>query len=334
MKTFLLGLTTTLVWLSASIATAQWPTATYSGRTWDFEAGTRLMDRPGTELNLPLVNDALTNQVLFNSNDASDLEMSPGFDLRFLRQNNYELQWELEVSYNQWDIFTNVTSANGLSSPFFVAISDFITTNVPAANNIQFNSMDYDYESYLFSIELNARRAVAPGFTLLAGPRIMYLEDMLNISTNGTFDIGATTIPFTQNTQITTENPLFGFQVGSDVHVPLNRQIYMTGFIKAGAYGNTARSVVFQSDSLTGGTAIFSHRRSQGTFVGEVGGKLNYDLFPGIVSVFAGYEAMWLDNVAIGPPQLLGSLTGSFANVEMTGTPFVHGIVIGGTIRR
>jgi len=333
-KTLVLVLTVTLTWLSTSVAIAQWPNATYSDRTWEWEGGARIMDREGSQLNLGLVTDALTNQILFNSNQATDLETSIGFDLRFVRKNCYGLEWELESNYNNWDSLSNITSNNGLASPFFTPITNAILTAVPTATNIQFNSLNYNYESDLFNIELNAKKAIAPGHTLLAGPRFMYLEDNLTVGINGSFANGAVTVPFNQTTRITTENPLFGFQVGHNLHLPITRDIYITSFIKVGVFGNTARSEVFQTNSLQAGTTTFRNRRSQGSFIGETGGKINMDIFPGILSFYAGYEAMWLDNVALGPPQLLGSVNGTFTTVQMTGTPFIHGLVVGGTIRR
>ncbi|HMO15401.1 MAG TPA: hypothetical protein PKD64_15070 [Pirellulaceae bacterium] len=334
MKTFLMGLVTTFVGLCVTNVYGQWPNATYSERLFEIEANARIMDRPGGEQGLPIVRDALTNSILFTSDQATDLQTSPGFDLRLLRHNHYGISWELEIAYNKWDELNPITSVNGIDSPFFPSIRDQIQALVPAANNIRFNSLNYGYESDYFSIELNAKRAVAPGFTLFIGPRFIYLEDLLNVTTTGTFNVGAVTVPFAQNVNITTENPLIGGQVGASLHVPLTRQLYVTSFIKAGGYGNTARSTVLISDNLTNNQPFFSHRRSEGSFVGEVGGKLHYDIFPGSLSLFAGYEAMWVDNIAIAPTQLLGSLTGSFANVELTGTPFIHGIVFGATFRR
>lgn len=341
MKTFVLAAVATLTWLSATVGYAQWPQATYDTRRWEWEAGARIMDRPGDETNINLVTDALTNQVLFTSDTATDLESSVGYDLRFLRKNCYGIEWEVRSFFNNWDINENVTSVNNIQSPFFDPIRTALpgTIGPVTVTGITFQSLNYNYESDLFNIELNAKKAVYPGVTLLVGPRFMYLEDRLTAITGATIqgNIGGVPqqIAFTQNTSVQTENPLFGVQVGADLNVPVSRYFYITGFIKAGGYGNTARATIVQANNLQGTTSRISARRSQGSFVGEVGGKVNMEVFPGIMSFYAGYEAMWLDNVAIAPTQLLsGGTTGTFGNVQMTGTPFVHGIVIGGTIRR
>ena len=69
--------------------------------------------------------------------------------------------------------------------------------------------------------------------------------------------------------------------------------------------------------------------RTVGTFLGEVGGRVHFDIVPGNVSVFAGYEATWLDQVGLAPAQFLAGL----GSVTVSNTPFIHGIVFGGQVR-
>lgn len=343
MKTLVLVITAALTWLSTTIAFAQWPQTTYDGRMWEWNASARIMERPGTDMDIGLLTDALTNEPLFDSEDATDLETSVGVELNFVRKTNFGIEWEFRTFVDIWETEQTFTSVNNLESPFFdpiraalppAAVIGGVLVNI---DGIDFNSLDYDYDSNIFNVELNARRTVLPGVTLLAGPRFLYLEDTLDTQINATINGNVAgvpvTAPFTQNTRVETENPMIGFQIGADVAVPVSQSMFVTGFIKAGGYGNTARATLTTFNSLQPAAAVNSFRRSQGSFIGEVGGKVNFEIIPGCFSVSGGYQAMWLDNVAIAPNQLTTAITG-FSRVEVTGTPFIHGLVFGATFRR
>jgi hypothetical protein len=272
------------------------------------------MDRPGTDLLFPVVTDGVTGNPLLTAQEASDLETGPGFDLRLVHHADCATQYEIRWFYDTWDTGTLVVGAD-LESPFLPP-------------GISATSIGTDYMSDLFSIELNVKRAVVPGITLLIGPRFVYLQDDMTLTS--VIPVGA--INTVLRSDIETTNPLFGGQVGAETAFPISRDIYVTGFVKAGGYGNTAQLDTTTTLTVLGTTATlaaFEGNRSHGAFVGEVGGRLHYDLIPGALSLFAGYQATWIDGVALAPAQLLSGLTA----VQVSNTGFFHGILIGGSAR-
>jgi len=321
-----------MVLVSSSIALAQWPQATYSNRYWEFEATGNLLDRPASGSNLPLIQDAVLNNTLFTSEDALDLETAVGIEVQVTRKNLYGWEWEFEFGHNDWDTEATVNSPNDISSPLFTPIEAAITNALGAgATDIRFTNFDYAYRSRINNYEINLRRAVRPGLTLLIGPRFINIKERTDIQIDGDFNFLLVPVNFTNNLEAETNNPMFGLQVGADVFVPLTRQVYATGLIKVGGYGNTAKNTVIQRNSLDGSVTSFTNRRSQGSFVAEVGGKLHYDVVPGRFSFFGGYQATWYDNIALAPTQVFG--LGQF-QVQMSGTPVAHGFQFGATVRR
>ncbi|NIO39282.1 MAG: hypothetical protein GTO41_03200 [Burkholderiales bacterium] len=69
--------------------------------------------------------------------------------------------------------------------------------------------------------------------------------------------------------------------------------------------------------------------KSHGSLVAEVGGKLYYDVVPGTASFFLGYEATWLDGVAVAPSQAINN----FNPINSSTTPFINGAVLGAMFR-
>ena len=71
--------------------------------------------------------------------------------------------------------------------------------------------------------------------------------------------------------------------------------------------------------------------RNVGSFVGEVGGKVYFDAIPGSLSFFLGYEATWIDNVALAPVQ---AQTLTPTEIITGVTPFFHAVTFGAQYRR
>jgi len=300
-------------WLYASMAYGQWPHATYGSFGWMVDGSVRILDRPGTDTAFPVITDSLTGATLLDSSQASDLSTGVGFDMRALKHVDYATQWELRTFYQDWENNQFVDDPN-LTSPFLPGITP--------------TSIAVDYESDIYNFELNMRRAVAPGITLLAGPRFLYLADHMELDADFPF-LG---IDSELVTRIDTKNPLFGAQVGAELVFPVSRDVYTTGFIKVGGFGNEAQ---LNTDTklfvLATETTVseFRNDRSHGAFVGEVGGRVNFDIVPGTLSLYGGYEATWIDGVALAPAQLATGLT----SVQVSNTTFFHGAVFGASMR-
>ena len=75
-----------------AVASAQWPHArsaphwphvTGNYPTFYLELEAKIYDRPGTDLGLALIRNDVTNEVLFDSNQATELGATTGVDVRF-----------------------------------------------------------------------------------------------------------------------------------------------------------------------------------------------------------------------------------------------------------
>ncbi len=308
---------------------AQWPVETYGTRPgWEMEVGARILDRPGSDMNIPLVSDGITLQTLFTDNNATDLDVSGGADFRVQKLGCYDSTWEIRGYYNNWDI---VETRNGtLSAPAFEPPGLPVMTRLTA--------FDYTYESQLFNLEWNFKRAIQPGLTLFLGPRYMDLRERSNI--NGNFFNPA---PALQNflqtrTPTETKNHLIGLNLGAEFRRPISRDLFVVAFIKGGVFYNDAKARIQTEQTLfgfpTGISTLLDDRKGTSAGVGELSVRVHYDIAPGTVSVFAGYEAMWLDGVATAPAQLFTVVGPPAPLVVETGTTiFAHGLTIGGMVR-
>ena len=101
------------------------------------------------------------------------------------------------------------------------------------------------------------------------------------------------------------------------------------GFIRTGGYYNPTKVRTSNQAGLVGIPPEELLRteatKSTGSFLAEVGGKLYLDFAPNC-SLFAGYEATWIDGVALAPPSFLTPETGE---VETANTLFMHAVTFG-----
>ena len=129
--------------------------------------------------------------------------------------------------------------------------------------------------------------------TVLAGFRWAEVMEELQgiLSPPGTSGAG----PF-WDTQ--TKNNLYGLQIGAEARLFERGRFSIGGVLKAGAYDNHAEEAssarmarIWFGDSCT--TDHFA-------FLGEIGVQCKYQVLPRL-SLKAGYEAMWLEGVALRP---------------------------------
>jgi len=312
---FLVALSTAalLLWTTGSTY-AQWDVYNNDSPRWKMEASVIAADRPGDDNGIPLINNSLTLEPLFTSGQATDLNTAPGMEISLQYFNQFNVEMEIEGSLIHWDRADTFEGPN-LETPFLIGLSpDFI---------------DYNYESDLFSIEWNCRQELAPGLTFLIGPRFLYLEERAQVNTQTTIlpPIPLPEFTFFTESTIDTENPLLGVQVGAEWDFQITRDLYANGFIKAGVYENFSSAFVAQS--VTGFDDTESDRqKNAGSFVGELGGKIYYSIIPSSCSVFIGYEANWIDNVALAPVQFI-TFNNLNDDVVLGVTPFFHGAVFG-----
>lgn len=184
-----------------------------------------------------------------------------------------------------------------------------------------YQAMTWTDTTSLYSAEANARFDLSSRVTLLAGLRWIQLNDNLQ----GTFTPPDQTAPTWKSgclplgctiSQITnggpagnyppfwntsTTNNLWGGQIGVDGKILQLGRFSLGGLIKVGLFDNVAQQltgvsmqkVVFPSYAST----------NQAAFAGEAGLVLKYRLVKGL-SLKAGYEALWLQGVALAPGQI------------------------------
>ena len=183
-----------------------------------------------------------------------------------------------------------------------------------------YQSMVWQDDTRLHSLEANARLEVSPRVTLLVGARWLQLRDKLE-GTLDPADLGQPTWKTTDPTgdlskavpagssivvnppfwTTYTTNNLYGVQIGARATLWEVGRFSLEGAVKAGVYGNRASQTtlvsmekkIFPSDAATNAAAL----------VGEGGLVAKYQLTDG-VALKLGYEALWLGGVALAPGQI------------------------------
>jgi hypothetical protein len=133
----------------------------------------------------------------------------------------------------------------------------------------------------------------------------------------------------TGGSNIEATNALIGCQVGLEFNVPLSQSVYISSVGKFGGYYNPTKVVTTTFDSINGAETV-EDSKDTGSFLAEVGGRLNVELIPGCLTAFVGYDAMWIDGIALAPPQFL--TTAPTAGIDTTNTPFFQSITVGGQL--
>jgi hypothetical protein len=292
---------------------AQWAYYNNDSSRFSIDASVILLDREGDDNNVALIQNDLTLAPLLTSGQATDLNTTAGIEMAMMFHGPAGREIEIESSYAQWDTAFSFFGEN-LETPFLP--------------NLNPHDINYAYDSQLFSIEVNIRREWTPGLTFLIGPRFLSLQEHTEFDSQTTIIIPPPqpNVEFVTRNVIDTTNPLIGGQIGMEWDFQLSRDLYVNSYIKAGAFGNAARATLTSETTIQ---ALLEERRTKnsGAFVGEVGGRLNYSIFPSALSAFVGYQAMWIDGVALAPPQFIN--VNNDGALFVANTPFFHGAVFG-----
>ncbi|MFK7766960.1 MAG: hypothetical protein AB8B55_07035 [Mariniblastus sp.] len=318
MRTFTFAVTIIMLFANTSWVAkthAQGRSSTFKDTRMSVEIGGKAYERPGSKLNLPLITDANTFETLFDSNQATDLGTTAGAEVKFNFLTKGGREIEVRTILANWDENTEIVG-NDLRSPFF-PVAGFEPTTV-----------NFSAEADYFSIEVMERRAISPGITFMFGPRFISAKDRIDLS--GTLGVdggpGIGVVDVTQNQSFEATNSLIGLQAGFEFNFPVSQDIYLNSFIRTGGYYNPTETTRSTSESISTTTTSFTQTKATGSFVGEVGGRVYFDVIPNCVSTYAGYEATWIDGMAAAPAQAL--TTGS-TGVETANTPFFHAFTFG-----
>jgi hypothetical protein len=193
------------------------------------------------------------------------------------------------------------------------------------------------YESRLHSEELNLRRDLNQTWTGLIGIRCIQLHENFHV------DQGATLGPFYS---IESENRLFGLQIGGEGKLFRTERFLLSMSAKAGLFENNSE----QSTSDLTATGALSNTTpapgvppyslnastNQASFAGELGFIGTYRVSESIL-LRAGYNLMWLDDVALASEQLVVNefqsqpppITVDRREIRADGSLFYHGVTMG-----
>ncbi|MGA7563255.1 MAG: hypothetical protein WBW55_08640 [Desulfobaccales bacterium] len=246
---------------------------------------------PGT---VPVTGQELTSLGTTNGTEAlnsNDFQgWSPGGRIGVIRHG--DSGWDLEVSYFQtapWNNYQSIGPDHPTDVLVMKAPGGFVQTQ-----DQPYQAMAWDYVTNLHNAELNVRWNLYSRLTLLAGFRWVNLSENLQGSLEPLLGFK----PF-WNTN--TSNNLYGLQIGADGKIWGRGRFSINGQIKAGAYVNSAQEATQVSiyKVLRPSSAV----ATPAAFVGEIGLQCQYQVSKGL-DLKVGYEALWLQGVALAPGQI------------------------------
>jgi hypothetical protein len=202
-----------------------------------------------------------------------------------------------------------------------------------------------DYSSKLQNVEFNARRELTPNVSLLAGVRYLGLyEDGLTIEQLATFSNPSPALPslIGDIQKFSVFNNLIGFQVGADATFLRWGRFSLEGNFKAGIYGDAASNRISYDYASTSPLALYHFvsgtTGGSAAFVGELGIRETCQIVGGW-SIFAGYDLLWIDGVALASQQAAANPSpnpspgntwfGPASNVQMGSSLFYQGATAG-----
>jgi hypothetical protein len=270
---------------------------------WQFSMDALIMRREHMDT-VPLVVDGAGATLL----DADDIGLSHrgGMRLSAARQIiNCRNDIEFEFFFvDQWSALTTVDTPG---AQVLVYGATFGTDPITVG-----------YGNDLYSFELNWRRAwCSDRLKTLIGFRVMELDENMRI-----VDAGSPPDLF----QGDVDNHLIGFQIGLEGTIYDGCRLQVEGGLKAGIYHNEADfDAAFPQ---AGQGAMFRAARDHTTFAGELWLGANYYVTDRL-AVRAGYQAMWIEGVAVLPEQLDDLAVPILGDLDMGGSPFYHGWYFG-----
>ncbi|MFH1267521.1 MAG: hypothetical protein ABIK89_17500 [Planctomycetota bacterium] len=207
-----------------------------------------------------------------------------------------------------------------------------------------------DYGSDLYSTEASLRRRCTPYLDLLAGLRWVQLNEAFRV-------VGADFSPLPIPRYAThVENSIYGFQIGAEAkilggggflgldrlnHFPrrlgrpdllLTGPLRIDGVIKAGVFANHATQESSGQGGILGTVVTASDTDDQPAFIGELG-VTGVCRLGDHFTLRAGYQAMWIEGVALAPEQIPFTDVAPFgagtADLHATGGLLFHGCHLG-----
>jgi hypothetical protein len=263
----------------------------------------------------------------FNSNQFSQgFSAGPKISVTYHDESGYGA----EFSY--FNIFTqSATKTVGPTNP-----ADWLVMYAPGAfwqtQDFAYQGMAWKDATNLYNAEANGRLDLSPRVTVLGGFRWLQLNDTLvgwltpadrsepnwktpcliapspscTLSGVGSGDPPWTYPAYPPFWTAKTQNNLYGAQIGVDAKLLEFGRFSIDGVIKAGVFDNDAKqsALVSMAKTLFPTQAAANHA----AFVSEAALQAKYQLAKGL-ALKVGYEALWLDGVALAPGQIRETYT-------------------------
>ncbi len=270
---------------------------------------------------LTLIRDATTGDELLN---AGDLSFSSEIGPKFRIQGPLGRSWAFEFGIfgvDGWRAQALIPGPQLLRLPGPSDANEFALATSPLI----------DQRSTLGSQEFNLRRELNSRLTVLGGFRSLQLEEWFSTSTF-----------LTRIYEVSTDNRLYGFQMGADLQLVRNSRIEIAGFVRAGIFNNDA--VVETADpsgifAFAPRNQLLSANDQRAAFAGEAGIKGSIRLWE-FVWLRGGYQVLHVDSVALTPDQLplnafaiINDPLQVRTGIDTTGDVFYHGATAGLEVR-
>lgn len=273
---------------------------------WTGSVGSVFLHRSNAQA-ATLVEDGVSGAELVNVTDL-DLGVGAGPWAEFAWR--LGPNWELGVEYfsvQGWKGRQRLADPGNLRVP--------LLSSDPAD---RFDAISATYGSQLYSTDFVARWHCSERLALSSGFRWVELHELVNSVADGALSDGVAALR--------TSNYLYGYQLGGEVVLwdrggPL--QVEFVG--KAGIYRNFYRASLIAEGS--GVSERYREKDDRISFVGQIGLKARFRLTENL-SAFGGYEAMWIDGVALAPDFVAAHEHGDYGAVR-SGHAFYHGALTG-----
>ncbi len=253
---------------------------------------------------VPLVIDQGSGNNLLNADDLS-LDYSGGLRLAASRQINQRNDVELGFFYvDQLGASTTVATSGAEVLVYGATFGS--------------DPIVLEYDTNLYNYEANLRHSWGGGrVRTLIGFRGMELGEDMTIN-------DVVSPPHLLLGDV--NNHLIGGQVGIDAVFLQNYHCEIGGGLKCGVYHNSAD---FDAAFPQAGPAATFHGAADHTaFSGELWLGMNCHLTD-CLSLRLGYQAMWLEGVAVLPEQLDDLAVPLLGDLDMSGSPLYHGVTVG-----
>jgi hypothetical protein len=273
-----------------------------------FTADALILTRDNQSFEQALVTQSGSGDTLLSTQDFDFVyEVGPNITLGY-RPTPWDA-WEITYfGLMDWDSRTTLNGAADLNLPG--ALGAALDLNFANAN-----AMNLTYSSVIHNGEFNYLWTHGQIMWLL-GFRYFNLGEELNIRSASATGITE------YNT--TTRNDLYGGQLGARYRAGWKR-FNWDFFGKAGVFGN--RAVEQQFITNIGDAPIRDTSVEQGhtAFVGDIGVNLSYNICK-CWTIRAGYNAIWVEDVALAPNQLdFTDTPTSGTTLNNNGSVFLHG---------